>query len=107
MNNPLIRLSSFEIENITALFKNFFDDEDRLWIFGSRVDLKNKGGDIDLYIETHISDAQIINKAKISFLTELYFKIGEQKIDIVINRITDPFSLPIYDIAKEEGVQLV
>ncbi len=101
------RLTPFEIESIKDLFKIFFAKEDHLWIFGSRMDPKKNGGDIDLYIETSISDVREINKAKISFLTELYYKIGEQKIDVVVHRISSSFSLPIYEIAREEGLQLV
>ena len=107
MTYPAIRLELSEVESIISLFKTFFTKEDHLWIFGSRVDLDKKGGDIDLYIETHISDAQEVTEAKIAFLRELYHAIGDQKIDVVVNRITQPFPLPIYGIAKEEGILLV
>lgn len=107
MSYPSIRINPSEIESIVSLFKMFFDGKDHLWIFGSRVDLKKKGGDIDLYIETHISDVQEVNKAKIDFLAKLYHAIGDQKIDVIINRVSHPFSMPIYDLAKQEGVQLV
>ena len=107
MSNSSLRLTPFEIESLKNLFKMFFAKEDHLWIFGSRTDPQKKGGDIDLYVETSISDVREINQAKISFLTELYYKIGEQKIDVVIHRISSSFSLPIYEIAREEGFQLV
>lgn len=107
MSFSSVRLDILEIENIISTFKMLFRKEDRLWIFGSRVDLNKKGGDIDLYIETNISDVKEINKARIDFITELYYKIGEQKIDVIVHKITDSFSLPIYDIAKQEGVRLV
>ncbi len=107
MSLSSIRLDPSEIENIISSFKMFFGKEDRLWIFGSRVDLNKKGGDIDLYIETDISNVEAINKARIDFITDLYYKIGEQKIDVIVNKITDSFSLPIYDIAKREGMRLV
>ena len=107
MKIPSIRLSSEDIESICLVFKSFFDKEDHLWIFGSRVDTQKKGGDIDLYIETHMLDAKEIIDRKLNFLTELYYKIGDQKIDVIINRISDSFSLPIYEMAKKEGVLLV
>lgn len=103
---PPVRLNSSEIEHITSLFKFFFKEGDHLWIFGSRVDLNKKGGDIDLCIETYISDAQKVNTTKLAFLTELYLAIGDQKIDLIVNRISQPFPLPIYEIAKAEGFQL-
>ena len=102
-----IRLSSFEIEAISSIFKLFFGPEDHLWLFGSRTRPEAKGGDIDLYIETKISDAKAANDQKISFLTELCFKIGDQKVDVVLNRIPNLHQLPIYTVAKEEGILLV
>ena len=102
-----IRLSSFEIETLCSAFKLFFGPEDHLWLFGSRIRPESRGGDIDLYIETKFSDPTVANDKKIAFLTDLYFKIGDQKIDVVLNRISDSNELPIYTIAKQEGVLLV
>ena len=102
-----IRLTLSEIEAIQKAFKHFFPKEDRLWIFGSRVDPTKKGGDIDLFIETHLSDPQIINEVQLNFLIQLYHQIGLQKIDIVIYRLSCPTTSPIYDIARQEGIQLI
>ncbi len=102
-----IRLSSFELNAICSAFKLFFGSEDRLWLFGSRTRPEARGGDIDLYIETRISDTAIANDKKIAFLTELYFAIGDQKIDVVLNNFSDSHELPIYAVAKKEGIQLL
>lgn len=93
-----IRLSSFERNAICSTFKLFFESEDHLWLFGSRTRLEARGGDIDLYIETKISDIAIANDKKIAFLTESYFAIGDQKIDVVLNNFSDSHELPIYTI---------
>ena len=45
-----IRLKDYEIVAITDAFKKLFLPQDHLWIFGSRVDMDKRGGDIDLYI---------------------------------------------------------
>ena len=102
-----IRLSSFELEAICSTFKLFFGLDDHLWLFGSRVRSEEKGGDIDLYIETQTCDATKVNDLRFAFLTELYFKIGDQKNDVVLNRVLVSKELPIYAIAKKEGVQIV
>jgi len=102
-----VRLTPSEVEAICESFRQFFASEDHLWLFGSRTDLDARGGDIDLYIETSISDVDSVVERKISFVTDLYYKIGEQKIDVVLRLLFSDFYLPIYDIAKQEGVQLV
>lgn len=60
-----------------------------------------------MYIETTISDASVAVDKNTAFVIELYDKIGEQKIDVVLNLVTRDHKLAIYEIAKEEGVQLV
>lgn len=102
-----IRLSPQEVEAIYTAFRRFFGPEDHLWLFGSRVNPNARGGDIDLYIETTLPDASTVVDQKIAFVGELYQKIGEQKIDVVLHLLTSDFHLPIYDIARQEGVQLV
>ena len=101
-----VRLSPSELEFIKTSFRKFFQKDDHLWLFGSRIDLSALGGDIDLYIETTL-DADLAIDQKIHFVTELYYKIGDQKIDIVLNCTQENCILPIYTIAKKEGLQLV
>jgi hypothetical protein len=100
-----IRLSEFELRAIQESFRSCFNSNDRLWLFGSRVDPNRKGGDIDLYVETDCQKAEEVVDAKINFLSSLKTKIGDQKIDLVLKfKETD---LLIYKIAREEGVRLV
>ncbi len=103
-----VRLSDYDLAQITELFKKYFGSQDHLWVFGSRVDLSKRGGDIDLYIETIDPIAASANKKRTQYIIALWDAIGEQKIDIVLNLVAaKPFELPIYKIAREEGVQLV
>ena len=81
--------------------------DDELWLFGSRADLSKKGGDIDLYIETHAKTVDEAIKRKTDFVWNLEQTIGEQKIDIVLNPLNFPYPLPIHEIAKIEGVRIV
>jgi predicted nucleotidyltransferase len=77
----------------------------QVWLFGSRVDDSKRGGDIDLYIEPENQDISLIAMAKLHFLRSLHSELGEQKIDIVL-RLANAKTLPVYDIAKENGIQL-
>lgn len=101
-----IRLSASEIDAISCSFKKKFQKEDHLWLFGSRANPSARGGDIDLYIETTLDEDVAIDQ-KIRFVTELYYKIGDQKIDIILNCTKANYTLPIYTIARQEGVLLV
>jgi predicted nucleotidyltransferase len=90
-----MRLNEQEITAIRESFILIFGSGS-IYLFGSRIDDSKKGGDIDLYIE-NIPQNNIANK-RIDFLISLKRKIGEQKIDIVINRNDNK---PIYQIAKK------
>jgi hypothetical protein len=100
-----VRLKDFELKAIIESFADLFLPGDHLWLFGSRADMTKRGGDIDLYIETYLS-ADIIYKTRMKFILALCSKIGDQKIDVVVRIMQDEVELPIYGIAKAEGVQL-
>lgn len=102
-----VRLSDAELEALNFMFKKHFMKDDQLWIFGSRVDCSKKGGDIDLYIETKATEPKHAIKMKFNFIIDLESRIGEQKIDVVLNMLNFPHSLPIYDIAKQQGVKII
>ncbi len=46
-----MRLSLFDIETIVKLKNKYFNKNDGIYLFGSRVDDGKKGGDIDLFID--------------------------------------------------------
>ena len=102
-----VRISSQEQIIIKSVFAKYFAKSDHLWVFGSRADLERRGGDLDFYIETTETDILVSEEKKTKFINELLEKIGDQKIDVVLHRIADPYSLPIYAIAKNTGVKLV
>lgn len=101
-----VRLKQFEIDAIIDAFKHNFDCDDKLWLFGSRADLSKRGGDIDLYVETKLN-AELAVDARLNFVIMICDRIGEQKIDVVLNLLSGTTELPIYELAKTEGVQLV
>lgn len=101
-----VRLTDEYLNTITKLFREIFGKDDHLWLFGSRVDLSKRGGDIDLYIETCEIDKSSAWKKESRFWVELQKALGEQKIDIVTKIIARDFTISIYDEAKATGVML-
>lgn len=93
-----MRLSSLERSIIkNAILK--LDPQAQVFLFGSRVDDRKKGGDIDILIFSSILN--ISDKAKI--LNDIFKNLEEQKIDIVIVKdSSDPF----IQIIKKEAVEL-
>ena len=99
---PLImRISEHDLCAIRRSALQYFGSGVQVWLFGSRLDDQKKGGDIDLYIETGIQDADRLIDAKLHFLRELHQALGEQKIDVVIKRTAAATHLPIYTRAKK------
>lgn len=76
----------------------------RVWLFGSRADDAQRGGDIDLLIEaTHPIRDRVATACRIA--SNLQLQLGDQRIDILL---IDPATTqqPIHRIARETGVPL-
>ena len=97
-----MRLSDFERSAIKTLATQFYGQQAKVILFGSRVDDTKKGGDIDVFIETPLESGI---KDKLNFLVQLENKIGEQKIDLIVKSKNSP-NKAIFDIAKRTGVAL-
>lgn len=93
-----MRLSTDEIKAIKETVQSF-DADAKIWLYGSRTDDTKRGGDIDLLIFS-----QKINFSdKLKIKTQLYKKIGEQKIDMIIARDNKK---PFVRIALENAILL-
>lgn len=101
-----IRLSPSEIAAIRDVFVDVFHKHDHLWVFGSRADMFAAGGDIDLYVEVRDWEAEALVEKKMKFLLLLKDRIGDQKIDVVINQAGHDTML-IHSIAKQKGVKII
>ncbi|HNW52298.1 MAG TPA: nucleotidyltransferase domain-containing protein [Prolixibacteraceae bacterium] len=99
-----MRLNEFEIAAIRTLAKQHFGNEVHVFLFGSRTDDRKRGGDIDLYI-SHPDTRQLNVVHKINFLTDLVLKIGDQKIDVVLEHPVSENSVFVHTI-HETSVQL-
>lgn len=75
-------------------------------VFGSRADDNKRGGDIDLLIQIKQSDVDAIVRAELAFLTKLKMKLGEQKIDVLIEYPAHHKNPAIFTIAKQTGIRL-
>ena len=80
-----MRLTKNEIDTIKETFYEVFK-EGEVYLFGSRVDNNKKGGDIDLFIKLpyKIDFNKLLDKKNL-FRFKLEQKIGEQKIDILVD----------------------
>ena len=98
---PLVRLSAREVEVIRSTVKLVMGSA-RLRVFGSRAREEEKGGDIDLLVET---DRKLENRIAMEcrVASELQIRLGDQKIDVII---VDPETTeqPIHKIARQTGV---
>ena len=100
-----MRLTRFQQQTIRQNACRYFGELTQVWLFGSRVDDDKRGGDIDLYIEPENQEIAALALAKLHFLRALHSALGEQKIDVVLRPKTAK-ALPIYEIAKETGIEL-
>ncbi len=101
-----MRLTPQQLSAIRTTATETFGEEANIWLFGSRVDDNKRGGDIDLLIETNQSDIAAIVRAELAFLTKLQMKLGEQKIDVLVDYPTRHSTPLIFTIAKQTGIQL-
>ena len=90
-----MRLKDNEIKAIVDCV-NELDIDAKIYLFGSRVEDIQKGGDIDLLVISH--KLGYVDKVKI--MQRLYEKLGEQKIHLLIAKDTaDPFAKIAYNKA--------
>ncbi len=93
-----MRLKNFEIAAIKEIVLHR-DPEAEIYLFGSRVDDTQRGGDIDLLIMSQ--SLTFLDKRKIRLA--LYDALGEQKIDLLL---AQDDSKAFVRMALEQGVKL-
>lgn len=100
-----MRLSKEEKHIITNIAKAHFGSNTRVVLFGSRAIDSKRGGDIDLLIipENYTSADEMLAR-KLKMLVDLELKMGEQKIDIIIQTKNDNRS--IVQTALKNGVKI-
>ena len=93
-----MRLSERERKEILATVR-LFDENARVFLFGSRADDSKKGGDVDLLVLSETISP--LERARIRRV--ICDRIGDQKIDLLIAaNLTDPF----VKMARSSGILL-
>jgi predicted nucleotidyltransferase len=101
-----MRLTQQEHQVLKQSALDCFGDKAVIRLFGSRVDDARKGGDIDVLIDTALTQPVEIVRAHHRFVARVYERLGEQKLDVLIDYPTRQSNPPIYDIARAQGVVL-
>ncbi len=91
-----MRLSQLQHDIIIQETKKMFGISVTIRLFGSRVNDKLKGGDIDLFLEFPNKNPDLWKKI-LHLNTALQKRLGEQKIDIIAHQRGEHLS----DIHKE------
>lgn len=92
-----MRISKESAQKAVSLISAQLGHEAKIWLFGSRADDRQRGGDVDIYVETNSTD--VLRKLKCrSALTDLF----DLKVDLIVGR----GDKPIHRIAKATGVRL-
>lgn len=101
-----MRLPKSDIDIIKMVAREVWGDKVTVYLFGSRTDDSEKGGDIDLMIKLPVKPepGEIILK-KSEFVAKLEILLGEQKFDVVI-QTPHNFHLPIIKTALAKGIEL-
>ncbi|MBI3901586.1 MAG: nucleotidyltransferase domain-containing protein [Nitrosomonadales bacterium] len=99
-----MRLADEQIAIIKQIASRVLGVPHRVWLFGSRVDDAQRGGDIDLLLET---DAVLNNRAQTicKIYGAMIMALGERKIDLLLKDGQTP-SAPVFEVAKRTGVLL-
>ncbi len=77
-----MRLSNYEREAIREAVAKFLPDA-RVMLYGSRTDDTKRGGDIDILI---LTDQELELRTQLKIEAEIWKKIGEQKMDVLIEK---------------------
>ena len=94
-----MRLTPAQIDTIQSTVHAVLGEGAQVTLFGSRVDDQQKGGDVDLYVETAQPDLMKKIRCKVSL---------QDQLDLPVDLIVKPHGdrSPIAMIAKQEGIRL-
>lgn len=101
-----MRLTEYERITLRQLARDFFGSDVVVRLFGSRLDDGKRGGDFDLLIETKLLDPALIAHAHTRFLAGIYSRLGERKVDVLIDYPERRHRPPIFEQAHTVGVVL-
>ncbi len=103
-----MRLSPAQITLLRSAAARRFGAESVLWLFGSRLHDAQRGGDVDLYLETSERNADQRVDSKLRFLADLHdtAEFEGERIDLVIHSPLHTSELSVHRVARAEGIRL-
>lgn len=101
-----MRLTQKQIDSIKQVAIAVFGSEAKAYLFGSRVDDQQRGGDIDLYVTESALLPEEQLDAKLRYLVKIKQQLGDQRIDVVFAPLPGQPVLPIHRMAQQSGVPL-
>lgn len=99
-----MRLNPEQISGIRESVCEVFGQDTEVWLFGSRTDDRKRGGDIDLLIVPPLLSSEDRLLRKLRLLKKLEQRLGERKLDIVIEKPGD--ERLIVRVAHDTGIKL-
>jgi predicted nucleotidyltransferase len=99
-----MRLDTRTREIIKHEVADFLGADSVVRLFGSRVDDTQRGGDIDLLIESPIPIDNRV-QAECQLAARLFIKLGGRKVDVLIKDRNTP-TKPVHQQAMQHGLVL-
>jgi uncharacterized protein YutE (UPF0331/DUF86 family)/predicted nucleotidyltransferase len=99
-----MRLTADEVATIRRLVAEAYGPEAEIRLFGSQLDPRGKGGDIDLLVELPAS-APVDIWRELRLHAELEEGLGGRKVDLIVHRRGEEEG-PFVRIAKQTGILL-
>ena len=94
-----MRVTLHQIQTIQHQIHHFLGDRSAIWLFGSRLDDSQKGGDVDLYVESAQHKLMDTLRCKIALQDAL-----DAPVDLIVRKPLD--ASPIAQVAKNQGIRL-
>jgi len=104
-----MRLTSAQQQLVPRLVHRHFGDSARVWVFGSRVDDRARGGDFDFLVRCDDLSAADLVRAKLHLLADMHQdrEFEDERLDVVLySRRLDPEPRAIHREALERGLEL-
>ena len=83
-----MRLNEKQVQAIKTALTVSYGSDAEVWLFGSRTDDALRGGDIDLLVR-NAPEGEDGFKRKIKFQVEMEKRLGERRIDVVVEKSGD------------------
>jgi predicted nucleotidyltransferase len=79
-----MRLKRSEADALSEVVREVMGEDVRLFLFGSRIDPRSKGGDIDLLLLTPSDSLAAMRQKRARLVAALHKRLGDRRIDCTI-----------------------